>query len=439
MINKETVYSERLSRLVQIETISENNQTNKTKFYAFHDALREMFPKLFSVCEFKDFNGSFYLHWKGKTDKEPIMLMNHHDVVEATGKWTYPPFGGEIHDGKIYGRGTLDTKGGLFSMLQAAEELAEKDFIPSHDIYFVSACTEETDGSGADSISEYFLRNNIRFALVLDEGGMILTEPIGGAKGEFAVVGVGEKGCADIKFIARSSGGHASTPGKNTPLVRLSKFMTAVEKSKMFKSELSPTVIEVFKKVSERMSGPLKFVLGHAKLFKPLLIKVMPLVSSAAGAMLRTTAAFTMAGGAEMANVLPHEAWVVCNMRFSHHQGGEESINAIKKLAEKFDIETEILDPGFTSAISDYHSDAFHLIEKAVDHVFDGVKTMPYIMTGASDCRYMSRISDNCLRFVPFSVSDEQVDSIHGFDENINISCLPKAVEFYKYILEASL
>ena len=73
-------------------------------------------------------------------------------------------------------------------------------------------------------------QRGIRFAFVLDEGGMILPEPIGGAKGDFAMVGLGEKGCADLKFIARSGGGHASTPGKNTPLVRLGKFMAAAEK-----------------------------------------------------------------------------------------------------------------------------------------------------------------------------------------------------------------
>ena len=61
-------------------------------------------------------------------------------------------------------------------------------------------------------------------------------------------------------------------------------------------------------------------------------------------------------------------------------------------------------------------------------------------MTGASDCRCMSRVSKNCLRFVPFTVSDEQLESVHGFDENVDIECLPKAVEFYKYIImEASL
>ena len=86
----------------------------KSKFYEFHNTLRLMFPKLFEVCTFEDFDGSFLKRWQGKTDKEPVMLMNHHDVVEATGKWSHAPFGGEIADDNLWGRGTLDTKGGLW-------------------------------------------------------------------------------------------------------------------------------------------------------------------------------------------------------------------------------------------------------------------------------------------------------------------------------------
>ena len=75
-----TEYAKRLSRLIQVETISAKNQTDKTKFYGFHDVLREIFSNLFSICEFEDFNGSILMRWKGKTKKEPIMLMNHHAV-----------------------------------------------------------------------------------------------------------------------------------------------------------------------------------------------------------------------------------------------------------------------------------------------------------------------------------------------------------------------
>ncbi len=428
-------YAERLSRLIQVETISANGQTDRSKFYHFHDVLREMFPNLFAVCEFENFEGSFMLRWKGKTDGAPVMLMNHHDVVEASGNWTYPPFSGVIADGKVWGRGTLDTKGGLWAMLQAADELVAEGFVPKQDTYFVSACTEECDGSGGDAISKELLRRGIRFAMVLDEGGMILEEPIGGAKGKFAMVGLGEKGTADLKFVARSSGGHASTPGKNTPLVRLGKFMAAVEKSNIFEADIPPAIAKMFERLSASMSQPLKFVLGHPGLFKPVLLKVIPAVSGTAGAMLKTTLAFTMAQGSEGYNVLPQEAWVIGNMRYSHHQGGEASIEAVKKLAAQFDIETIVLDGGISSPISSHDSDAFRLVEAAVSKAFPDVITSPYLMTGASDSRFMSRVSDHCMRFVPFLISDQQLDSVHGVDENVDISTLAPAVDFYKYFI----
>ncbi len=435
-MSRNDVYAERLSKLIQAETISTFNQTDRTKFYRFHDLLREMFPHLFNVCTFEDFDGSFLMRWQGKGKGEPILLMNHHDVVEATGEWKYPPFSGAIAEGKVWGRGTLDTKGGLWAMLQAADELVADGFVPERDVYFESACTEECDGSGADMISTELKNRGIRFYMALDEGGMILEEPIGGAKGRYAMVGVGEKGCADLKFIARSSGGHASTPGKNTPLVRLGKFMAEVEKGKLFRSEISPTVEKTFSSVAETMEGGLKFILANSKLFEPILKKVMPSVSAPGTAMLKTTVAFTMASGSEGTNVLPQEAWVIGNMRFSPHQGGKSSIEEIAELAKKFDIETVVLDPGMDSSVTDYKSEQFRLVEKAVENCFDGVKTAPWILTGATDCRYMCRVCDNCVRFAPFFMSDEQVESIHGLNECINADALAPAVDFYKYIIK---
>jgi carboxypeptidase PM20D1 len=214
--------------------------------------------------------------------------------------------------------------------------------------------------------------------------------------------------------------------------------MSAAEKSKIFKADISPVVCRMFQTVAATMDQPLKFVLGHPKLFKPALLTAIPKVSGTAGAMLKTTLAFTMASGSEGANVLPLEAWVVGNMRYSHHQGGEASIAAIQELAAKFDIETQVLSRGFTSPLSDPDSDAFRLVERAVSHAYPGVITTPYLMTAASDCRFMSRVSENCLRFVPFKISQQQLDSVHGIDENVDISTLPPAVEFYKYILSES-
>lgn len=428
-------YAKKLQKLIRCETVSAAGEKDLEKFRRFHALLREEYPLLFAAAETEEFEGSLLIRWPGKSWEDPVLLMSHHDVVETSGPWTHAPFAGDVAEGKLWGRGTLDTKGSLFAMLQAAEELIKEGFVPEKDIWFESACTEETDGSGADTVSRELEKRGIRFAFTLDEGGMMLYDPIGGADGTFAMIGVGEKGCADLKFVARSKGGHASMPGKDTPLVRLGKFMAAAEKSRCFRAELSPVVREMFSRMAPFATGGMKYMLANVGKYRHVLAELMPSLSPAAGAMLRTTLAFTMAGGSEGTNVLPQEAWVVGNMRFSHHQGQKDSFEKITALAKKYDVETEILDPGFASPVTEFKSEGFLLAERAVRAVFPGIEPVPYIMTGASDSRYFSRVSDCCLRFAPFLIDDKQLESIHGVDENVDIASLPGAVDFYKYII----
>ncbi len=432
-------YLNNFAAMIKAETISRDEQPDKTKFYEFHELLKKLFPSLFAVSEIEVFDGSLLLKWKGKnSDSLPVMLMNHMDVVEAQGKWTHEPFSADIADGKLWGRGTLDNKGGLWGMLQAADDLAAEGFVPETDIYFESACTEEVGGEGAMEISQTLYDRGIRFSMILDEGGMIVSEPIAGAKGSFAMVGMGEKGCAELKFIARGNGGHASTPEKDTPLVRLGKFMEEADSQSIFKAELSPVIQEMFKRLAPHIDGPLSKVLGNSNLFKPVITAVMPKVSATAGALLRTTIAFTMANGSDARNVIPAEAWVVGNMRVSHHQGYESSLAAIKKLAEKYDIETEVLTPSIDSPLADFNSEAFRQIEDAVTAAFPQVVTVPYVMTGASDGRFMGKLTDNCFRFVPFIINEQQLESVHGIDENVDIETLEPAVEFYKHLIKGA-
>lgn len=103
-------YAEKLSKMVQVETVSSRNDPQVEKFLNFHKLLEDLFPNVFSICEKIEIDGNLMLKWKGKTDKEPILLMSHMDVVEANGEWKYPPFSGEIAEGKVWGRGSADTK-----------------------------------------------------------------------------------------------------------------------------------------------------------------------------------------------------------------------------------------------------------------------------------------------------------------------------------------
>lgn len=428
-------YAKGLSSLIKVQTVSAISKDNGA-FKTFHKLLEKTFPNLFSVAEVKSFNGSLLLKVKGLGGDKPVMFMNHSDVVEGVGKWKYGAFSGAIEEGKVWGRGVLDTKGGLYCMLQACEELIKSGFTPKSDIYLESSIDEETDGNGAREIREYLLEKGVKFDYVLDEGGMIVAEPIYGAKGEFAMVGVGEKGMLTLNFIARSKGGHGATPFKNSPLVRLGKFMAKVDGKNLFKFKMSPAFIKMFKEFSKTMKGPIRFVLAHPKLFAPILKREIPKMSNLAGAMTKTTIAFTMAQGAACDNVIPERAMVTGDVRVSHHQGVEESLKILTRLAKKYDIEVERLSVSEQSGLSDYTAEQFKGIEGVINQLFPNVRICPYVMTGASDCRFMSKLSENCYRFTPFKVTDKQVGSIHGVDENVNVSCLVPAVDFYKKLMQ---
>ena len=436
MERKTEEYAAVLSGMIRAQTVSVSAAEDDGRFDAFRALLKELFPAVFESCAYTEFPDGFALCWEGKNrEKAPVLFMNHHDVVEANGAWKHGAFSGEIAEGKLWGRGTLDDKGGLWAMLQAAEELIREGFVPAGDIWFFSSSTEETDGRGADAASRWFESRGIRFDMCFDEGGMILEEPIPGAKGRFAMIGVGEKGCADLKFVARSGGGHASVPEKDSPLVRLGKFMAEADRHRIFPAEVSPVICETLRRLSQTMGAAGK-LLARPERNRTVLKKLIPALSGKAAALLRTTIAFTMAGGSECTNVIPAEAWVVGNMRYSHHQGQEGSFAAVRKLAEKYGLETEVLDPGTPSRVTDFHERAFRLAEKAVQAVFPGVIPVPFIMTGASDARFFDRVCGQCIRFLPFQIDGQQLDSIHGKDENIDLEALVPAVWYYRYLIK---
>ena len=107
----------------------------------------------------------------------------------------------------------------------------------------------------------------------------------------------------------------------------------------------------------------------------------------------------------------------------------------ISEIAKKYDIETEVVSSMFDSPISDTESYAFKTVENAIARIFPDVVTTPYIMLGASDSRYLSRVCDNCIRFSPFTIDSQQLESIHAVNESLDLSCLVPAVEFYRLII----
>ena len=432
---KEALCAEKLSAMVRCDTTSYRGVSEPEKFRKFHQVLSELFPLVFQNCQVMDLEGNLLLLWKGKRSDDPLMLMSHMDVVPAGSGWSCAPFCGEIRDGKVWGRGTSDTKASVMAFYQAVEELMAEGYQPPVDIYLCSSCTEEVGGDGAPRIVQWLKDHNVKLAMLSDEGGGIISEPIGGIPGNFAMVGVFEKGTGDLKFTARSTGGHASAPGRNTPIVRLAKFISRVEKKTPMTVKFSPEVEEMFSRLAPYGSFPLHLVLGNLWLFKPLLKKVLPLISPQAAAMLQTTIGFTMQKGSEGYNVIPQEAYVTANLRFIPHQKVDDSVKVLTKLAAKYGLETEVIAANDPSPSLDLKGRAFKITETAIAQTFPGLPASPYVVTGATDCRFYNDVCDSCVRFAPVVYGPEQMKGMHGIDENIETNCLPGAVDYYKNLI----
>ena len=429
--------AQKLSKMIQYDTTSHANVHEEEKFLGFHKVLEELFPLVHEKLERTVIDGNLLYYWTGKSSEKPILLMSHQDVVPAEGEWLHEPFSGDIADGKVWGRGASDTKCSVMAFFEAVEELLREGYTPDCDVYLASSCTEEWAGDGAPKIVEELKHRGVELFIVCDEGGGIISEPIGGIKGNFAMVGVFEKGKADVKFTARSTGGHASAPAKNTPIARLAAFVNEVETHTPFKRKFLPEVSAMFARLAPYAPFGLKLVMGNLWLFAPIMKPVLGRISAQAGAMLQTTIAFTMQSGSDAYNVLPQEATLGANMRFIPHQGEKESLEIIKALAAKHGLETEIVHSNDYTEPVDINGEAFKLVEKVIGETFPGLPVSPYVMTGATDAQFYQPICPSCIRFAPVIYGPEQMKGMHGLNENIEYNCLPGAVSFYQNLIKA--
>ena len=430
-------YAEKLARMIRCETVSKPGEVQREKFLAFHRELEALFPEVHRQLEKTELDGNLLFRWKGRSQEKPLVLMSHQDVVPAEGEWIHPPFSGLIADGKVWGRGASDTKCSVMAFFQAAEELLKEGFVPENDVYLSSSCTEEWAGDGCPKLVAELKRRGVHPYMVCDEGGGIISEPMGGIHGNFAMIGVFEKGKADVRFTARSDGGHASTPKPHSPIANLAAFVHDVETHRVFRRKLPKEVAAMFETLAPYASFPMKWVFGNLWLFRPVLLQVLPRFSAQAGAMIRTTIAFTMQSGSSACNVMPQEATVSANMRFIPHQGMQESLDLIEKRAKKHGLTMEVLQASDYTASANLEGEAFQTIKNVTAGTFPGCPVSPYVMTGATDARFYQEICDHVFRFAPVVYGPEQMKGMHGMNENIEISCLPGAVDFYKNLIQA--
>ena len=427
-----------LQALVRIPTISrlDESEMDWEPFLAFREKLAELYPHTHRTLELEAVDGhSMLFRWVGRSEGEPTVLMAHYDVVAATEDgWEHPPFSAELVGGGeeqlIWGRGTLDDKGSLVSILEAVESHAAAGFQPEHDIYLSFGHNEETAGSGARAIVDLLEARGIRPALVLDEGGAVVEGVFPGVTKPIAVVGVSEKGILSLKLTVDQLGGHASTPPRLAATVRLARAIVRLDR-RPFRKSFVPTNLEMIRTLGAHARQPLRWVFRNVWLTRGMLLTLFSRLSPETNAMVRTTQAVTQLSGAQAANALAERAEAVVNIRIAIDSSVAEAVEHVRRAIRDELVTVEALHPSEPSPVSPTTGSAWELVKRTIEQSFPGTIVTPYVMLGASDSRHFTRISDHVYRFSPFEMSGEERGTLHAKNERMRTATFLRGVAFY--------
>ncbi|MBO5511899.1 MAG: M20/M25/M40 family metallo-hydrolase [Clostridia bacterium] len=425
---------ESLRELVKCKTVSYMDPTleDDAEFEKLISKLPALYPRVFEVCEFTRLpDRGLLFRWKGKTEGAPAVMMAHYDVVPVDESgWDKPAFDGVIADGCLWGRGTLDTKGTVNGVLFSANTLISQGFTPDHDIYFAFSGGEEVNGPGAVHIVDYFEKNGIEPAFVLDEGGAVVENVFPGVKAPCGLIGIAEKGMMNVRYTAKSKGGHASAPKPNAPVDRLSRACTRVVTHPR-KIARTPPAALMFDTLGRYSSFVYKIIFSNIGLFLPVLSLITKKSGGELNALLRTTVAFTQMQGSAAPNVIPPEASLVSNIRLNPADNMDAMLAYLNKTVDDDSIEITVLGGMNPSRISTTDCEGWDLVSSAVASTWKGCIVSPYLMVQCSDSRHYGRISDKVYRFSAMDLTSEERSTIHGHNERVRLEAIERTVEFY--------
>jgi carboxypeptidase PM20D1 len=431
---------QKLQALVRIPTVSypEPERVDTAAFDEFLAELARQFPLLHERLELtRVHTHGLLFHWKGASAERPVVLMAHLDVVPVEGTWQHDAFSGAVVDGQIWGRGTLDDKGCLVGICEAAEILLERGFTPAQDVWLSFGCDEEVFGAAAKLAVEELERRGVAPWVVVDEGGAIAFEAFPGVAAPVGLVGVTEKGVLSLRLRVEGRGGHASTPEKFGPTARLARAITRLGRSPM-PSRLPAPTIELFRRLAPHASRHLRPVLANADRVRPVLARLLALLGPEAAATARTTFAVTTLSGSPALNVIAQTAAAGVNIRIMPGDSIDEVIEHVRKAIADDRVEIDVVERQEPSPISPYGPDdpAFALLDHTIHEVFPDAVRAPYVMMGATDSSAFTTICDRVYRFAPFRMTKAQREAIHSYDEHLGVDDFLDGVRWYQRLIE---
>jgi len=432
-----------LSKVLQYKTVSYQDSllVQNNEFLALHSYLKTTFPLIHNVFKREVFSDyTLFYTWEGKNKElDPILFSGHLDVVPASQEgenlWKHPPFSGYIDNEYIWGRGTLDNKGSVMSIIESVEQLLKEKFEPERTICFLFTHDEEIGGiNGASTVAKMFESDNLKFNYILDEGGTITNGLIPGISKSVAMIGIAEKGVINIELTINQVGGTSAIPPQSTAIGILSKAIYNLENNQC-SMQISGATKQMFDYIGREMNFLNKSIFANLWIFSELLKRQLSKHQNTL-ALLRTTTATTMFNGGIKVNVLPTDAKAVLSFRIIQGHSTQDILQHIEKTINDKRIKIKVIgNPVEPSPISNTNSQEFNHIQKSINQVFSDIIVTPYLWTGATNSKHFAKFTNNIYRFSPLYVDEKNSQSIHGINERISIDNLLKCIEFYRQLI----
>ncbi|PHR56997.1 MAG: hypothetical protein COA43_12835 [Robiginitomaculum sp.] len=435
--------AQNLAKAIQFKTVTMQNHedTDWPVFLELQTWLAQTYPNFHNAVQSQQIKTYAQLHiWQGSDPSlAPIVFLAHQDVVPASEEensgWDYPPFDGIIADGFIYGRGAVDDKGSLISILEAADRLAASGFTPKRTLMFGFGHDEEVKGTGAQAIAELLKTRGIKPYAVIDEGGAIISG-LPGTQSPVAMIGVAEKGYLTLILKAKATGGHSSAPPSYTAIGALSKAIVAIENAP-FESGLDIVSTKMLKAMMVDQSFGKRLAISNLWWFKPLVEDSLRSTPSS-NAILGTTIAPTIIDAGFKENALPRDATAYVNFRI-HNRDSIASVTAhVRKAINDPNIEITMSDNigSEPSPISQIDAGPYLWLKDVISQSFPNTIIAPNTVIGGTDSRYFSIVTSDIYRFAPYAIDVSDLSRFHGLNERISVEAYAKAVQVYYLMLE---
>ena len=355
---------------------------------------------------------------RGTGSAPPLLLYGHVDVVTSAGQpWTRPPFGGELVDGYVWGRGALDMKGGVAMLVSAFLRAQTEGLRPRGDVILAILSDEEAGGDfGARFLVEEHphVFDGVRHALG-EFGGFSLE--LGGKR--FYPIQVAEKQLCWLKVTLRGPGGHGALINRGGTMARLGKFLLALDRMPL-PVHITPAASEFVRGVAAELSGRQRIAL-QALLRPRLTDRALRLMGDRARTtepMLRNTVNATIVHGGDKINVVPTEIELELDGRLLPGLRPDDLIGELRKVVGE-DPEIELLrhDPG----PSDPDMTLFEILADVLRELDPEGIPVPLLQVGVTDGRFFSRLGIQTYGFLPMRLPPDFafLGLIHTADERI--------------------